>query len=199
MSVAKLIGPDIEELIRESPKELAAAVADLHPADLAELLEDLPREDRVAPVRSAAAGPGRGRALGAQGRDAPPDPPRGDAGEARTGARPPPRRRSHLPSRAPDAAPARGAPREDVAARRRRGGAPPPLRAPHRRPSHVGEVPEDPERVDRRRDPRAPAEDRSRGRDRAEPLRRRRPRPPRRLRLLAQGFFPRSPASASRS
>ncbi|HEY6050145.1 MAG TPA: hypothetical protein VIZ58_02785, partial [Thermoanaerobaculia bacterium] len=47
MSVAKLIGPDIEELIRESPKELAAAVADLHPADLAELLEDLPREDRV--------------------------------------------------------------------------------------------------------------------------------------------------------
>ena len=47
MSVAKLIGPDIEELIRESPKELAAAVADLHPADLAELLEDLPREDRL--------------------------------------------------------------------------------------------------------------------------------------------------------
>jgi magnesium transporter len=47
MSVAKLIGPDIEELIRESPAELAAAVADLHPADLAELLEDLPREDRV--------------------------------------------------------------------------------------------------------------------------------------------------------
>ena len=41
MSVAKLIGPDIEELIRENPKELAAAVADLHPADLAELLEDL--------------------------------------------------------------------------------------------------------------------------------------------------------------
>ncbi|MEO8430211.1 MAG: magnesium transporter [Acidobacteriota bacterium] len=47
MSVAKLIGPDIEELIRESPRELAAAVADLHPADLAELLEDLPREDRL--------------------------------------------------------------------------------------------------------------------------------------------------------
>jgi magnesium transporter len=47
MSVAKLIGPDIEELIRESPQELAAAVSDFHPADLAELLEDLPREDRV--------------------------------------------------------------------------------------------------------------------------------------------------------
>ena len=47
MSLAKVIGPDIEELIRENPKELAAAVANIHPADLAELLDDLPREDRV--------------------------------------------------------------------------------------------------------------------------------------------------------
>jgi magnesium transporter len=47
MSLAKVIGPDIEELIRENPKELAAAVASIHPADLAELLDDLPREDRV--------------------------------------------------------------------------------------------------------------------------------------------------------
>jgi magnesium transporter len=47
MSLAKLIAPDIEELIREKPGELAAAVADLHPADLAELLDDLPREDRL--------------------------------------------------------------------------------------------------------------------------------------------------------
>ncbi len=47
MSLAKVIGPDIEELIRENPKELAAAVANLHPADIAELLDDLPREDRV--------------------------------------------------------------------------------------------------------------------------------------------------------
>lgn len=47
MSLAKVIGPDIEELIRENPKELAAAVANMHPADLAELLDDLPREDRV--------------------------------------------------------------------------------------------------------------------------------------------------------
>jgi magnesium transporter len=47
MSFAKMIAPDIEELIREKPGELAAAVADLHPADLAELLEDLPREDRL--------------------------------------------------------------------------------------------------------------------------------------------------------
>src|SRR4030095_10752659 len=47
MSLAKLIAPDIEELIREKPGELAAAVAELHPADVAELLEDLPREDRL--------------------------------------------------------------------------------------------------------------------------------------------------------
>lgn len=47
MSLAKVIGPDIEELIRENPKELAAAVAGFHPADIAELLDDLPREDRI--------------------------------------------------------------------------------------------------------------------------------------------------------
>lgn len=60
MSLAKVIGPDIEELIRENPKELAAAVANMHPADLAELLDDLPRDDRVTlfealPVEQGAA------------------------------------------------------------------------------------------------------------------------------------------------
>ena len=47
MSLAKVIAPDIEELIREHPGEIAAAVAHIHPADLAELLEDLPLEDRL--------------------------------------------------------------------------------------------------------------------------------------------------------
>src|SRR5450755_513205 len=47
MSLAKVIGPDIAELIRDNPKELPAAVANIHPADLAELLDDLPREDRI--------------------------------------------------------------------------------------------------------------------------------------------------------
>ncbi len=60
MSLAKVIGPDIEELIRENPKELAAAVANMHPADLAELLDDLPRDDRITlfealPVEQGAA------------------------------------------------------------------------------------------------------------------------------------------------
>jgi magnesium transporter len=47
MSLAKVIGPDIEELIRESPGELPAALANVHPADIAELLDDLTREDRL--------------------------------------------------------------------------------------------------------------------------------------------------------
>jgi magnesium transporter len=47
MSVAKLIAPDIEEMIRENPQQLPDAVRDLHPADIAELLDDLPREDRL--------------------------------------------------------------------------------------------------------------------------------------------------------
>lgn len=60
MSLAKVIGPDIEELIRENPKDLAAAVANVHPADLAELLDDLPRDDRITlfealPVEQGAA------------------------------------------------------------------------------------------------------------------------------------------------
>ncbi|MFN2386059.1 MAG: magnesium transporter [Thermoanaerobaculia bacterium] len=47
MSVAKLIAPDIEEMIRENPQQLADAVRELHPADIAEILDDLPREDRL--------------------------------------------------------------------------------------------------------------------------------------------------------
>jgi magnesium transporter len=47
MSLAKVIAPDIEELIRENPDELPAAVANLHPADVAELLDDLSIEDRL--------------------------------------------------------------------------------------------------------------------------------------------------------
>lgn len=47
MSLAKVIVPEIEELIRENPGEIPAAVAELHPADIAELLDELPREDRV--------------------------------------------------------------------------------------------------------------------------------------------------------
>jgi magnesium transporter len=47
MSVAKVIVPDIEELIRDNPSQIPAAVADLHPADIAELLDELPEEERL--------------------------------------------------------------------------------------------------------------------------------------------------------
>ena len=47
MSLAKVIVPDIEELIHENPAQIPAAVADLHPADIAELLDELAPEDRL--------------------------------------------------------------------------------------------------------------------------------------------------------
>ena len=47
MSLAKVIGPDIEELIRENPQELPAALSVIHPADLSEILDDLSRQDRL--------------------------------------------------------------------------------------------------------------------------------------------------------
>ena len=47
MSLAKVIGPDIEELIRERPDQLPAVLADMYPADIAEIMEDLVREDRI--------------------------------------------------------------------------------------------------------------------------------------------------------
>ncbi|HKA35540.1 MAG TPA: magnesium transporter [Thermoanaerobaculia bacterium] len=47
MSLAKVISPDIEELIRENPAQIPAAVADLHPADIGELLDELPQEERL--------------------------------------------------------------------------------------------------------------------------------------------------------
>ena len=47
MSLAKVIAPGHRGAHPGEPEELAAAVAAIHPADLAELLDDLPREDRV--------------------------------------------------------------------------------------------------------------------------------------------------------
>jgi magnesium transporter len=46
-SVAGLLRPEIEELIRSAPGELAEATEGMHPADLAEIAEDLDTEDRV--------------------------------------------------------------------------------------------------------------------------------------------------------
>jgi magnesium transporter len=43
---AGLLGPEIEEMVREAPEELAEATETVHPADLAEIAEDLSEEDR---------------------------------------------------------------------------------------------------------------------------------------------------------
>jgi magnesium transporter len=43
---AGLLGPEIEEMVREAPEELAEATETVHPADLAEIAEDLSQEDR---------------------------------------------------------------------------------------------------------------------------------------------------------
>ena len=56
---ARLLAPEIDELIREAPGELAEATDSLHPADLAEIAEDLSAEDLVVlinhiPVERAA-------------------------------------------------------------------------------------------------------------------------------------------------
>ncbi len=57
--VAGLLGPDIEELIRSAPGEIADATENMHAADLAEIAEDLEVEDRAVllnqlPVERAA-------------------------------------------------------------------------------------------------------------------------------------------------
>lgn len=52
MRLAALIGPDLHELLREGPEKLRETLADFHPEDIAELLEDLPGSDAIAVVRA---------------------------------------------------------------------------------------------------------------------------------------------------
>ena len=188
MSLAKVIGPDIEELIRENPEELPAAVANIHPADLAELLDDLPREDRLVlfealPVEQGAAllSELKGETLRLVLHSASP---------AKLGSmldRLPADEVTflleHLTQRQREAILAKMSPR-DAAEVERLQRYPPQ----HRRPHHDREVRHDPARVDRGGDARPPEAHRSGGRDRPEPLRRRRGRPPGRLRRAAQAL-----------
>jgi magnesium transporter len=44
VSVAALVAPDIIELLEESPGDIAAETEELHPADLADVVELLPAE-----------------------------------------------------------------------------------------------------------------------------------------------------------
>ncbi len=52
MSLAKLIGPDLEEAITRGPAAIREAVSEFHPEDIAELVEDLSAPKAVALVRS---------------------------------------------------------------------------------------------------------------------------------------------------
>lgn len=55
MRLAELLGPDVLEIVREDPSALSEGLWDFNPADLSELLEALPREDRVRVLQNLAA------------------------------------------------------------------------------------------------------------------------------------------------
>ncbi|MBL8113292.1 MAG: magnesium transporter, partial [Acidobacteria bacterium] len=47
MRLGTLLGPDVLEIVREDPSALREGLAEFHPADVADLLDEIPREDRV--------------------------------------------------------------------------------------------------------------------------------------------------------
>jgi magnesium transporter len=47
MRLAHVLGPDVEEILRDDPGALREGLADFHPAEVTDLLEELSREDRV--------------------------------------------------------------------------------------------------------------------------------------------------------
>jgi magnesium transporter len=48
MRLAKLLGPDLAQTLRQDPDELREALDEFHSEDIAELLEDLPEEEAIA-------------------------------------------------------------------------------------------------------------------------------------------------------
>ncbi|HWW59967.1 MAG TPA: CBS domain-containing protein, partial [Thermoanaerobaculia bacterium] len=47
MNLGELLGPDVLEIMREDPEAVREALASMHPADVAEVVSGLPREDRL--------------------------------------------------------------------------------------------------------------------------------------------------------
>jgi len=47
MNLGDLLGPDVLEIMREDPAAVREALAGMHPADVAEIISGLPREDRL--------------------------------------------------------------------------------------------------------------------------------------------------------
>ena len=55
-ALAALLAPDIQELLQRSPDTLAAETEEIHAADLADIVEALPRENRIALLHALPAG-----------------------------------------------------------------------------------------------------------------------------------------------
>lgn len=47
MRIARLIGPELEQLLRENPADVAAVLDEVHPEDLADLFEEISNDDAV--------------------------------------------------------------------------------------------------------------------------------------------------------
>ncbi len=47
MKLGSILGPDVLEIVRDDPEALDEGLKDLHPADIADLLLEIPREDRL--------------------------------------------------------------------------------------------------------------------------------------------------------
>ena len=47
MHLGDLLGPDVLEILREDPSAVRDALNSMHPADVAEVVSVLPREDRL--------------------------------------------------------------------------------------------------------------------------------------------------------
>lgn len=47
MRIARLIGPELEQLLRENPADVEAVLDDVHPEDLADIVEDVSDEDAL--------------------------------------------------------------------------------------------------------------------------------------------------------
>ena len=55
-ALAALLAPDIQELLQRSPETVAAETEEIHAADLADIVEALPRENRLALLHALPAG-----------------------------------------------------------------------------------------------------------------------------------------------
>ena len=172
MSLAKVIGPDIEELIRENPAELAGGGRE-HPPGRPRGASRRPAAARTASSSSRRCPPSRARRCSRSSRarrcgssSTAPRPAKLGAELDRLPADEVTFLLEHLTQRQREAILAKMSPRDAAEVERLLA-----LPAAHRGPPDDREVRHDPSGVDRRRDARPPEAHRPRGRDGPEPLR----------------------------